>query len=309
MAIINNRNAFNSVRGVMGLFSPLNKGKKGVDEDDQPSELLPEFQSSLTNEEINKMTSMWIASYDAYAKDIKSQQKDNVNYWIGKHYNDLTTAGTKRPLVDNLVFEAVETFLPIATRATPEANVAMINGQQSRLSKTLQPILNYKGQETMMRMKLKGVTRDWVLYLIGCMKTVWDTQKGDFDIKKILPSRLILDPNAEIEVNGTYLGEYLGEKKKITARKLAKMFPQSQSYIGTYVQDNWGTKITYIEWWTNTDVFFTIDSHILGKFKNPHWNYDGEIEKVDPLTGKTTKQFVKGKNHFPSPRIPYSFLI
>lgn len=308
MAIINNRNAFNSVRGVLSLFSPLNKGKKGIDEDDQSGEILPEFESSLTNEEINRMTAMWIASYESYAKDIKSQQKDNVNYWIGKHYNDLTTAGVKRPLVDNLIFEAVETFLPIATRATPEANVAMVNGQQSQLSKTLQPILNYKGKETMMRMKLKGVTRDWVLYLIGCMKTVWDTQKNDFDIKKVLPSRLILDPTAEIEVNGTYYGEYLGEKRKTTARKLAKMFPASKGYIETYVQGNWGTKITYIEWWTNWDVFFTLDSHILGKFKNPHWNYDGEIEKIDPLTGKTTKQFVKGKNHFPAPRIPYSFL-
>lgn len=308
MAIINNRNAFNSVKGVMQLFGPLNKARKSENEDEPEVNMMPEFESSLSNEDIINLTAQWVSEYDTYAKDVKQQQKDNVNYWIGKHYNDLQTAGTKRPLVDNLIFEAVETFLPIATRATPEANVSMSDGQQSKLSRNLQPILNYKGLQTMLRMKLKGATRDWVLYLIGCLKIVWDTQKGDFDIKKVLPSRLILDPNAEIDVDGTYYGEYLGEKKKVTARKLIKMFPASKSIISASCQGMLGTKITYIEWWTNLDVFFTLESHVLGKFKNPHWNYDGEVERMNPTTGKMEKEFVKGKNHFDTPQIPYNFL-
>ena len=308
MGIINNRNAFNSVRGVLGLFSPLNKGLKKPDEDDSEVSMIPEFESSMSNEEIESLTARWVSDYDAYAKDIKAQQKDNIDYWAGKHYNDLQTAGTKRPLTDNLIFEAVETFLPIATRATPEANVAMANGQQGKLSKTLAPILNYKGGETMLRMKLKSVTRDWILYKIGALKVVWDSSKEDFDVKKILPARLILDPNAEIDVDGTYFGEYLGEKKRITASKLARMFPASKTRIAEVCQGNWGTKITYTEWWTNLDVFFTLDRHVLGKYKNPHWNYDGEVERVNPETGKNQKEFVQGKNHFTSPQIPYLFL-
>lgn len=308
MALINNRSAFNSAKGVLGLFSPLNKALKKPDDDDGDSvALIPEFESKMTNEEIVTLTSRWVSDYDAYAKDIKAQQKDNVNYWIGKHYNDLQTAGTKRPLTDNLIFEAVETFLPIATRATPEANVTSVTGQSSQLSRKLQPILNYHGDRTMLRMKLKGATRDWVLNLIGCIKIVWDTEHNDFDVKKIIPTRLILDPNAEIDVDGTYRGEYLGEKKRITARKLAKMFPDSKSQISAVCQGNWGTKVSYIEWWTYTDVFFTLGSHVLGKFKNPHWNYDGETERKDE-NGKMRKVYVKGKNHFAHPYIPYVFL-
>ena len=308
MAIINNRNAFNSVKGVLQLFSPLNKASKKPDEDDSESVLMPEFTSTLSNEEIIKLSSRWSSEYETYAKDIKQQQKDNVNYWTGKHYNDLQTQGTKRPLVDNLIFEAVETFLPIATRATPEANVSTVRGQQDTLTKKLQPILNYQGDRTMLRMKLKGATRDWVLNLIGCIKVVWDTQKNDFDIKKTLPTRLILDPNAEIDVDGTYYGEYLGEKKRCTARKIARMFPESKAFISALCQGNWGSKLTYIEWWTNYDVFWTIESHVLGKFKNPHWNYDGETERKDPTTGNIKKVFIKGKNHFTQPMIPYCFL-
>lgn len=308
MSIINNRNAFNSVKGVMGLFSPLNKGRKGGEDEDSESLLLPEFKSTLKNEDIISLTAKWVEEDATYQKDIKAQQKDNVNYWIGKHFNDLQTSGTKRPLVDNLIFEAIETFLPIATRATPEANVAMSNGQQGRLSKTLQPILNYQGQRTMLRMKLKGATRDWVLKMLGTIKIVWDTQENDFNIKRTDPSRLILDPTAEIDVDGTYYGEYLGERKKLSARKLTKMFPEHTSLISAACQGNLGTKVNYIEWWTNTDLFFTLGSQVLGKYKNPHFNYDGEVDRWNPETKKMEKEWVQGKNHFSAPQIPYVFL-
>ncbi len=308
MSIINNRNAFNSVKGVMGLFSPLNKGRKGGEDEDSESLLLPEFKSTLKNEDIISLTAKWVEEDATYQKDIKAQQKDNVNYWIGKHFNDLQTSGTKRPLVDNLIFEAIETFLPIATRATPEANVAMSNGQQGRLSKTLQPILNYQGQRTMLRMKLKGATRDWVLKMLGTLKIVWDTQENDFNIKRTDPSRLILDPTAEIDVDGTYYGEYLGERKKLSARKLTKMFPEHTSLISAACQGNLGTKVNYIEWWTNTDLFFTLGSQVLGKYKNPHFNYDGEVDRWNPETKKMEKEWVQGKNHFSAPQIPYVFL-
>ena len=308
MGIINNRNAFNSVKGVQQLFSPLNKGKKSLDEDESEQLMIPEFESSMSDEEIISLTSQWIGDDASYQKDIKTQQKDNVNYWVGKHYNDLQTAGTKRPLTDNLIFEAVETFLPIATRATPEANVSTTTGQHDKLTKALQPILNYQGNKTLMRMKLKGATRDWVLSLLGCIKVVWDTTKQDFDIKRVNPTHLIFDKNAEIGVDGTYYGEFLGERKRASARKLSRMFPNKKSYIGTICQGNWGTNLTYIEWNTNFDLFFTLESQVLGKFKNPHWNYDGEIQRKDPNTGAVMTEFVKGKNHFDRPMIPYVFL-
>lgn len=308
MSVINNRNAFNSVKGVLGLFSPLNKGLKKPDEEDEDSvAIIPEFESTMSNDDIISLTARWTSDYEAYAKEIKAQQVDNKNYWIGKQYNDLNTAGTKKPLIDNLIFEAIETFLPIATRATPEANVTSANGQSNELTKKLQPILNYHGDRTMLRMKLKGITRDWVINLIGAGKIVWDSSKQDFDLKKIIPTRLIFDRDAEIDVDGSYYGEYLGEKKKITAKKLSLMFPKSQSQISAICQGNMGTKVTYVEWWTNTDVFFMLGNHVMGKFKNPHWNYDGEIERTDE-NGKKRKYLVKGKNHFYQPCIPYVFL-
>lgn len=309
MALINSNNFYNSVRGAMGLFSGTNKARKPEDDTDVESTLLPEFESTLTNEEIIKLTGEWTAAHDTYIKDIKQQQKDNVNYWIGKQYNELQTAGTKKPLVDNLIFEAVETFLPIATRSNPQANV-FANGteQGDQISKVVTNALLYQAERQKLRMKLKGVARNWNLYLIGCAKIVWDSRENDIDTKVILPTNLILDPNAEIEIGGIYRGEFLGEKKKCTGGKLLKMFPKQRPVIAQACDSKWGTKLNYVEWWTPTDVFFTINSQVLGKYKNPHWNYDGQTEVVDPITKDVTMEDVEGKNHFSQPQIPYIFL-
>ena len=292
---LNQNNIFNTVKGALGLFGPTNKGQKLDGEEGVEQTQLGEFESTKSDEDIIRLTKNWEDVYDAYSKDIKQIQKDNLDYWIGKQYGEQQTAGTRKPLVDNLIFEAVETFLPIATRSNPQALVTG-NGtpEGEQVARTIARALEYQAQKQGLRMKLKGLTRNWAIYLIGALKIVWDTVEDDIDTKNILPSRLILDPNAEIDINGQYYGEYLGEKKKKTAKKLIQMFPKKEAFIKAHVQGNLGTKITYIEWWTPADLFFTIGHTVLGKYKNPNWNYDGEG--------------IKGKNHFKKPMIPYIFL-
>jgi len=310
MAMETGNNFYNAVQGVMGLFSNVNKAKKGLDEDDGDLLIVPEFKSTMNDDDIRKLTAQWTSDYDSYfTKEIKQKQKDNVNYWIGRQYNEFQTAGTKRPLVDNLLFEALETFLPIATRANPEANVfADGTPEGDKLARTVQKALEYQAGRQNLRMKLKGTTRNWGLYLIGAVKIVWDSTENDMDTKVVLPTSLIFDPNAEIGVDGKYYGEFLGEKKKATARRLSKMFPNSASRIKEACQGNMGTRLQYVEWCTRTDVFYMLGDEVLGKFKNPHWNYSGKTMVRDPETNGETEVEVEGQNHFAQPEIPYLFL-
>lgn len=304
---LNTNNIFNSMRGALGLMSGVNKAKPIDGEDGVEQPLIPEFESKLLDVEIIQLTAKWESDYKAYAKEIEAQQKDNLNYWIGKQYSDLQTTGTKKPLVDNLIFEAVETFLPIATRGNPQAMVKA-NGtpEGDKTAKTVACALEYQAGRQHLRMKLKGMTRNWAIYMIGALKIVWDNVEQDIDTKVVLPSRLILDPNAEIEIGGVYLGDFLGERKKKTARKLIKMFPKKEAIIRAACQGALGSKLTYVEWWTPTDLFFTLGSQVLGKYKNPNWNYDG-VEQTDEM-GAVVQEGVKGTNHFMQPMIPYVFL-
>ena len=72
-----------------------------------------------------------------------------------------------------------------------------------------------------------------------------------------------------------------------------------KDYIDSTAAGKKGTKLEYIKWWyKGTDVFFTLgENRVLGKFKNPHWNYDGEVETTDAITGAITKEEVIGTNH------------
>lgn len=310
MALESN-NFYNAVRGAMGLFGKTNKAAAPLDEDDgQEQAPQPEFGASLSDEDILALTAKWTSDDAAYQKDIRQQQKDNVNYWAGKQHNELQTAGTRKPLVDNLVFEAVETFLPIATRGNPQA---IVTGDGTpagdKVAKTVQRALEHQADRQHLRMRLKGVTRNWALYLVGCAKVGWDSRAGDVETTVVLPTRLVFDPNAFVDVGGLYRGEYLGERKKATASRLARMFPAKKAAIQAAAQGAMGTSLTYVEWWTPEHVFFTFgDSVVLGKYKNPHWNYTGEVDVADPVTGAISREEVEGINHFAAPAIPYVFL-
>ncbi len=307
MSTLSSNNFFNATRGVLGLFGGTNKARK-LDEDEADESSLPEFESKMSDEEIIVLTKQWIAEDENYSKDIRNQQKDNVNYWTGKHYNEIQVAGSKRPLVDNLMFEAVETFLPIATRSNPEPVVASTGGQQDDITRVVRQTLVYQADRQHLRMKLKGMTRGWSLYLIGVLRVGWSNEHNDIETKVVLPSRMIFDPKAEIGSGGEYYGDFLGEKKRATARKLARMFPKKEALIKAKCNGNMGARLVYIQWHTRTDLFFTIDGSVLGKFKNPDWNYDGTVETVDPVTGEKSTEEIRGRNHFAHPEYPYIFL-
>lgn len=307
MSTLSSNNFFNATRGVLGLFGGTNKAKR-LDEEEAEETLLPEFETKMSEEEIEKLTKQWTSDYDTYYQDIQRQQKDNVNYWIGKHYNEIQVSGSKRPLVDNLMFEAVETFLPIATRSNPEPVVSSTVGQQDDMTKVVRNALVYQADKQQLRMLLKGMTRGWSLHLLGAVEIQWNNETNDIDTQVVLSTRLILDPKAWVDSSGTYHGEFIGQKKRSTAKKLARMFPGKKSYIGMKCQGNWGTRLVYTKWNTRTDMFFTLDGKTLGKFKNPNWNYDGEIESEDPATGEKSTEEVRGRNHFVHPEYPYVFL-
>lgn len=311
MALLSGQSNFNAVRGVLSLFSNTNKAKSKEWEDDVAGvdEQTPEFESSMTDEEIRILTAQWESKDDVYTKDIKKQAQDNVDYWIGKQSKTMDVIANNRPTVDNLIFEALETFLPIATRGNPQANVYG-NGtpEGDKVAKTVEKALEYQAGRQFLRMKLKGVTRNWALYMIGAIKINWDAVRNDIDTEVILPSNLIFDPNAKIDVQGFYKGEYLGERMKKTAGQLVKLFPNKKEYIKALVDGEMGTIVKYICWTTRQDVFFTCQGEPLGKFKNPHWNYNGTNTIIDPETGAENEEETKGINHFAQPEFNYLFL-
>lgn len=292
--------------GYTSLGADINK----VDELDTVegvvSDLLPELELTMSDDDLIDLKRDWLKRWEPYAKGILELQNTNENYWLGQQFN---FGDGKKPIVDNLIFESLETYLPIATRPKLDPVVEGDNTEAGvAIAEKVRKMLSYLSDSLSYNLKLKQVTRYWALYLLGAMKVGWSMKEDDITCLPIRPQKLILDPTATIE-SCEYTGYYIGEYLEDMASDLVARFPKKEAFIREKVHEKMGTTVQYIMWTTDDYVFWTLEDEVLAKNKNPHWNYDTEqAGPVDEYGTQGQSQTVPGKNHFKYRKKPYLFL-
>lgn len=303
----NSAGASNILRQVSTLFSGFNSSKKGSTvemEDGVIGEQEPLLSLKISDDELVKLSNQWTNDYDSYYKKIKDRQETNYKYWKGDQF---ANKWTDQRGTDNVVFESIETLLPIISRQNPEPFVMgedTVDGQF--LGDMTAKILTRKADETKLKSKIKSVGREWAIYFIGCFKMGWDEALDDMYFQIISPDRLILDPKGQFD-GAEFKGSYIGEFKTASAQELADTFPNFKEEITSSVDGKMGTSIGYHEWWTNDYVFWRYRNLILDKRENPYWNGSEEQKTMDEF-GQEVVSSTDGVNHFASPKMPYSFL-
>ena len=300
--------------GFFGLGKDVNKADESQQDEGVVSALLPELELSMKDEELTDLAKMWQKEWEPYSKEIAKKQDENEKYWLGQQF----TAGKgDKQAVDNLIFESLETFLPIATRPKADPVVESDNTEAGNaIADKVRKMLIYITDILSYNLKMKQVARYWALYMLGVMKVGWSVKENDITCVAVRPQKLILDPKATIE-EGEYKGYYIGEYLEDTASDLVIRFPAKKKEITEKVNSKMGSKVSYIQWWTDEYVFWTLENEVLAKNKNPHWNYETEqlapmnefgSVPVDPKTGQPQMAKVPGRNHFKTPQKPYRFL-
>lgn len=291
--------------GYFALSAPDNKLSEAEERSDSPQ--LPELELSMTDEELLALKQEWEKNWAPSAAKLRAVQDQNENYWMGEQF------GKGEGPIDNLIFESLETALPIMTRPKAEPLVESDNSEEGNaLAGKVRKMLSYHADHLRINLKMKQVARFWAIYMVGVMKVGWSAKEDDITCASVRPQKLILDPEATIE-ECEYKGYYIGEKMSEKASDLLIRFPNKSTEIKAKVNNKLGTCIEYVMWTTDDYVFWTMDDHVLGKIKNPHWNYDTESEpqqSVDEFGNpiEIPGEPVPGKNHFNSPKKPYVFL-
>ncbi len=302
-----------AIKGVMGLFSKLNKEDTTLDS----SVSVPknEYESKMSDTDILLLVTDRIKTYNSYYTPIERAQKLAFQYWLGaqrgEEYEINDTFQNRRSLVDNLIFEAVETFLPIATRANPDPLVQADPSEiGQKIAHDIQSALVDWADTVKLRRKLAKTTRNWLWAQIGVLKMKWNVDTKSIGLEVVNPKRMMWDKDGYVEEGGIFCGEWEAERKKATADTLMQMFPAKKKEILEKCRGKKGTKLEYIEWWEKgREVFFTLgDNLVLGKYKNPNWNYDGKIKETDPKTGEEVETDIQGKNHLKERTSPYRYL-
>jgi len=296
-----------------GYYTLSDDVNKTIESDGLDSDLLPELSLKMSDKELIELKRDWMKKWEPYAQLIAKKQEENENYWLGQQFSQ----SDKRPLIDNLIFESLETFLPIATRPKADPLVESDNTKLGNaIADKVRKMLIYITDILSYNLIVKQVARYWALYMLGIMKVGWSMKEDDITCVAVRPQKLILDPKATIE-KCEYVGYYIGEYLEDTASDLILRFPKKGEFIKDKVHDKMGTMVSYILWTTDEYVFWTLEDEVLAKNKNPHWNYEtrqplpaDEFTGQPPLggDGKPQTHTVEGKNHFKNKKKPYIFL-
>lgn len=315
------------INAYVSLGADINKSKMGATDEVREgvvSQKLPELALTMEDADLVKLTTQWEKDWKESPKksEWEKQCEENEKYWLGQQF-DSPKADKSRPMVDNLIFESVETSLPQITRRNPEPLVQLYSREDHnevniRYVTKVKDKLEALADENKLRLKLKKGARHWSIYQIGVAKFGWDLDKDIPIVRIIRPKRVILDPSATIDEDG-YTGNRIGEYRKLEASRILaiageSITPDAKKAIDDLVGDNTATEIQFIEWWTTQYMCWKLGSHILLKRKNPHWNYDKQtvdlyVGNVDTYGNETPSQNMQeGINHFKSPKMPYAFL-
>ena len=299
------------IDGVISLADDINKWRDSDKKETLEGVLnkAPELKLEMNDEDLLKLSRKWKEQWQKYYPNIRKKQGENEKYWLGKHFNKLLYGDFKRPIQDNALFEALETYLPNATSKNPEPMVSADNTEEGEaLAKTVQMFLQYMADKLRLKLRMKRAVRFWALYYLGVMKVSWSEKLNDIKLEVLRPHKLILDPNGYIDDDMQYTGKYIGEYKKEEASVIKKKFPEMSQFIDEQTEGEDGSEIQYIEWWADGYLFWELKDHILGKVKNPHWNYDPTNPDGTPIVDPMTGQPQIAPNHFESPEKPYIFL-
>jgi hypothetical protein len=314
------------------LGKNINKARGKIDdaENDEGivSEKFPELELDMPNEDLIALTTKWKKTWteSPVYSDWQKHGEDNEAYWLGNQHVK-PKVEKSRPTVDNAIFEALETYLPEATRRNPDPMVKLDEDEQDtpeniNFAIHLQKELAEIADELKLRLKLKKAARHWAIYLLGVGKLGWDMDRDIPTVKIVRGKKLILDPEATVDEDG-YTGEYAGEYRKLQAGTMIKMLSKIGAEVGAekvikdMVKDDLGTEVQFIEWWTPQYMCWTLNNNVLMKKKNPHWNYEGKEEapaddQGNPQVDEQGQPMMQAKpalpNHFKAPRIPFVFL-
>lgn len=284
------------IKRVGQLFDNVNSAREGVGDQEGTQEYRSELALDMSDEELLDLSKMWAKDFDTIKGKWHQRAKANYLEWKGE----------SEDINDNVIFESIETWLPMAARQLPTPVVLGPDEEKAyELADSMQKQLVYVADIEKLKVKLKEVLRHWCIDLLGVMKIGWDFEADEIKLQTVDPKDLIMGAHFGYDVS-EYKGEYIGQRKTESASTLIERFPDKKKDILAKTNNKRATKITYTEWWTNDYLFYTYENILLGKYKNPHWNYDGERQITDEYGEKRTVQ-EQGSNHFKQPKMPFVF--
>src|SRR3990167_3835018 len=187
-------------------------------------EQLEQFSIDTKDDKLIETFQSWLKDSQTYHDYLLKFQKESEEYYKGNQTERDQVPAHNTNTVENRIFEAVETIVPVATAKAHQFVILPGSEEESsveRANKT-QKVLTRKYETLEIQRKLEGVTRDFMLYRFGVMKWEWGYEKDDIDARKLDP-RLILVPKMRCDPHDL---PYKIEIQEYTKREMEEYWPK-----------------------------------------------------------------------------------
>lgn len=284
---------------------------------------LEEFYIDTKEETLITTFQTWLRESNTYHEHLLKFQRQSEEYYKGNQTEKdaIIARGTgNTDTVENRIFEAIETIVPVAT-SRPHQFVVLPGSEAETSVKraiNLQKVLSRKYETLEMQRKLEETTRNVLLYRFGVMKWGWGYETDDVDVTVIDP-RLILVPKMRLD---PHLLPYKIEIQEYTKRemeeywpkiKVEDLSPEAMIDVGQTAQAPGTSALfklyrVYEVWAYGEMVAWFCSNKLLERKANPYYDFKGE-EKSYLKKGKNLKIAKKlvFSNVLDRPTDPYVF--
>src|SRR3990167_757380 len=240
------------------------------------------FDINSKNEEILATFASWKRESLTFYDVLKKANNLTNQYYIGNQTDrDLLPEHNSR-VVENRVFEGVETIVLIAT-ANAHHFVVMAPTEATtsiKRAQGLQKVLERKYETLEVQRKLEEITRDMLLKRFGVMKWCWEEVKDDVDVKVIDPKNILI-PKMDCDPHEL---PYKIEIQEYSKKEMEEYFPDAaidELSIKKGEKEEKGEREVYMvyEVWPPEMVAWICSAQVLEKKANPYWDFEGTEKK------------------------------
>lgn len=287
---------------------------------------------------VNLIDNRYNAS-DSLWSEIKQIYDRNVSY-----YDCNTTDKDKMPEYlkrmpkkyhktrSNRIFRNVESVINALIANPPRPNfIPQSNAPEAiEVATVHEKFFSKKYDDLNVKEQLRKALRNLYFSRLLVLKVFWNSKINDFDVTALDPRKVRISTSATKEEESDFVIEEVDDKlDSLIARfpdkaeELAKKFGFKSASDPDIIIKN--PQVSYQECWLVDSVVFKYGNIILGKIKNPYFDWDGikitqeEADSLTPLFGEQKREAINNLeekediqasyffNHFNYPRKPYIF--
>ena len=247
---------------------------------DQQIQMKEQFTDAMDDNALLLQISAWEEEAKEFYSDLNGIWETNLQYYLGNQTDLGRIRGRQSKAVENRIFMATETMIPIASSRLPEIEVRPGDeDEQSQMdADDLKDIIAYHMERVGIQEKAEKFLRNQIIFRYGVFKIDWDKQEDDLGLRLIHPKRIRIPKYGKSVDELAFVLEDLemsfGQIKDIfgqdTANNVLKQSPEDS--------DNKQRKATYTitEVWTNDFVAWKAGGTILDKKPNPFYDFENK---------------------------------